>query len=231
MPRIAHRNGKVAVVDQSQYPQAVDDPAAYRNSVYWHSDRDYLRILYDETRAVTFPSRGSGSNTQFGETIHDVFPAHNLGFRPRGVLRIGNTQFPTCGIHDYSGGDKFRQIRAEITETTVTLREIWIIDGSYAGLTINCRVILYGVPTAGASTRPVHFTPATGRLVAGYGKLDTDHRYLREDRSGAPDFWMTSGRTIDTNANAFRQVLPNGQVSDFGYTGSFTGTGFFGVAD
>lgn len=234
MPRRLHHLGGALAIYDSETPAALTDPANNLGAVYFHGDLDYLKIVYDQTVLINFPARGSGSSTATIDQLYDVFPAHNLGYRPRGVLRIDNTQYPTCGILTYAGGDKYRCIRCEIDETKVYVRELGIIDGTIAADPRSVRVILYDVAPITVTDKLFHFMPASSRLIAGKGKFDTDNRYLREDRTAAPDFWMTHGRTIDASGRNFRQVLPNGQMVEFpttGYGGSFTGTGFFGVAD
>lgn len=229
MPRrIWHKAGKFGIID-SEVPAALDDPNAYLSSVYLHGDLDYLKVVYDQTQSIAFPARSTGSNTGIFHATY-AMPNHNLGKRVRGVVRIGNTQYPANALVTYSGGDKFRFIRAEIGLNTVTIRETTLINGSLAAATYAVRVILYDVAPVTYTTKLYHFIPSQGRLIAAQGKFDTSNKYLRENRTATPDFWMTSGRTVDSNGRNFTQVLPNGEAVGYGSL-SFAGTGFFGASD
>lgn len=222
-------DGNIGIID-SEVPAALADPLANLHAVYFHAAFDYLQIAYDETVTVNFPARGTGNS----EFVHDVFPAHNLPSMPFGVLRIGAKQLPPGGILQGGTYDDMRCLFLEMDATKFYVREAWMCDdgNQTPAISVALRVIGYRIAPANTAPKKAHFTPADGRLRLGFGKFDTDNRYLRQNGAAAADFYMTAGRTIDTYRGTLRQVLPNGEVKDFGdYPGSFAGTGFWGVSD
>lgn len=230
MPRrIWHDSaGRFGVID-SNVPAALVDPTANRGAVYFSAAHDYLQIAYDQTRTITFPARGAGDSWADWTT----FPAHNLGVVPWAVLRVNTKQLPAGAIIQGGAHDDMRCLYLRATPTAFVVRERWVCDDGNGtpAITLSLRIVAYKVAPSGSHTKKAHFTP-DGRLRLGFGKFDTNQRYLREAPANLADFWITSGRTIDTNFNTLRQVLPNGEVLNIGaYPGSFAGTGFWGVAD
>lgn len=236
MPRrVRCEAGKLAVYD-SEVPAAFDDPLGNVGAVYFHSSLAHMRIVYDQTRTINFPYRSVGAANANPSILyrHTNFPAHNLGQRPNAVLRIANRQVPTLSPVGGVGGDRLRFLALEVTTSQFIIQEIVCSRGTYVPAdSIQLRIVAYEVAPPGAgSTRLAEFDAPSGRLRLGYGKFDTDLRYLRVVEQGATDFWMTRGRTADSRYGAIRLASPNGSVTDVGsYVGSFEGGPFYGVKD
>lgn len=203
-------------------PAAITNPHGNLDDIYWHSSLDYFEIAYDRTISVALPSRSAPP----GSATHSL-PDHNLGFLPFGVLIVGNTQIPT-GEPIQGASAAARHVALGVDSTNVWIREAW--NYAYlAGTTISFRAILFR--PAGQTPTATMLEESPNRVAYGRGKFSTDKSYLKSSPS-APDFWMTRGRTIDTIYAKYRGVRPNGAVREFnGYSGSFAGSGFFGVAD
>lgn len=203
-------------------PGAITNPLANLGQIYFHSDLQYVVTAYDESRTITLPARTYPP----GNAKHD-FPNHNLGFIPDGVLRIGNTQIPT-GEPIQGTSSAARHVAVVIDNQRVSLLEAWNYS-SLSPITLTFRVILFR-PAQVAPAEKMYFESAA-RIVMGQGKFSTDNDYIKH-APASPDFFMTRGRTIDTQNARLRSVRPNGDVRNFnGYSGSFSGEGFFGVGD
>ena len=226
--RVHYKDGKLAIYDDT-VPGAFTDPLNHLGSVYFHSDLSYLRIYYDETRTLNLPSRSSS----WGYEDHNIFPAHNLGFMPWAILLVGNSQYPTSHPVQIVGNEgSGRYISLTVTATTVAIRSTYhTTAGHSVGATsLSCRAILLGPASGSDPGYAARFYPS-GRLTLGEGKFDTGLNYLRRNDT-TPDFWATSGRTIDTKTGGARFVKPNGETLNVqGYSGSFVGTQFFGIKD
>ena len=225
--RIHYKDGALAVYDDDT-PAALTDPANNLDKVYFHSALGYLHVVYDQTRNLSMPSVSSTN----GYARFDIFPNHNLGYVPFGILQIDDTQLPTCHPVQLKGNEgSGRHIFMELTTSDVFIRAAhYTTTGkSLGGYSVSVRAILLGQATKTDIGYAARFDPTTGRLTLGEGLFDTDKNYLLRNDAN-PDFWMSSGRTIDTNNSGIRLVLPNGDVENQqSYSGSFTGTQFFGI--
>jgi len=222
----AHR---VCIYDESNpaedysggLPDAITDPLNHLNQIYWHSDLGYVEIFYNQLLTINFPARAYPPGT-----AKWALPNHNRGSLPYGVLLVGNTQIPT-GEPIQGSSQATRHVSLGVDENATWIREIW----NYSSLTavaVTFRAIL--IRPAPTSAVPHLCYEGPDRVAYGGGKFDTEKQYLRSNPS-TPDFWMTIGRTIDTTAGGYRGVRPNGVSQTFGtYTGSFAGSGFFGVS-
>lgn len=227
--RLRDASGEIEPAGKSYDEGILDNPMSHLHEVYLHADFDYWRISYDQSVTLSLPARGRGN----GEATHTPFPAHNFGIVPWAVMRIAGKQLPAGGIVQAGGFDGVRCLFFESDAAGFYVRERWMNDDSNdtPAVTLTLRAIAYQIAASGGHPMPLHFQSSTGRLRAAFGKFDTDNRYLRRD-TVAPDFWMTAGTTLDSYQNTLRQVLPNGETIDInGYSGSFAGTGFWGVAD
>lgn len=203
-------------------PAAITNPLNNLDKIYYHSSLGYLIIAYDQSMTINFPARSPGPGTNKWD-----LPAHNLGFIPYGVLLVGNTQIPT-GEPIQGSSSAARQVALGIDTNTVWIREFWNYR-NLAAISITFRAILFKPAPTTVTTRMVD--ESTSRIIYGKGSFDTNNDYIKSAPS-SPDFWMTRGRTIDTTNGGYCGVRPNGEVRTINtYTGSFNGTGFFGVAD
>lgn len=230
-PRLYRDSHRACIIDEptvgkfyttSNLPAAITNPKANLKQVYFHSDLDYLIIAYDRSMKLTLPAR----NYPPGTAYH-YFPSHNLGFLPFGVLVVGNSMIPT-GEPIQGSSSAARHAALGVDTTRIWLRECWNYS-SLPAITMTFRAILFKPAPVGAVSHMAYEGPDF--VAYGRGKFDTRNNYLKSSPS-SPDFWMTRGRTIDTTYGGYRGVRPNGTRRQFNsYTGSFTGSGFFGVAD
>lgn len=230
-PRLWKDRHRVAVYEEPQpgryyapgtVHRAVADPETYIAELYWHSNLTYFETVYDRTVTLTLPARGAPPGTQKWP-----LPAHGLGFIPHGVLRIGDTQIPT-GQPIQGTSAATRHVFLGIDASNVWIREAWNYN-SLPAITRTFRVILFRQALSNVSAHLLEESPE--RIVYGGGKFSTDRSYIKH-ATASPDFWMTRGRTIDTKLGGYKGVTPNGAATIIGaYTGSFAGSGFFGVDD
>ena len=94
-------------------------------------------------------------------------------------------------------------------------------------ITRRYRVFLFETLFAPSGNESIRIEPNVFR--AGFGKLSTAYRYLRE--SAAPDVFVTAGKTADVQSGGLKVVLPDGTVAlqSATYTGSFAGSSGRGV--
>lgn len=201
-------------------PAAITDPLNNLDQIYFHSALGYLIIAYNQSMTINFPARNyPPGNKQW------LFPAHNLGFIPYGVLLSGNTQIPT-GEPIQGSSSATREASLGIDENSLWVRECWNY-ASLAAMTLTFRAILFKPAPKDAVPHMAYEGP--DYVAYGGGAFSTNNNYIKHAPT-TPDFWMTRGRTIDTNHADYRSVRPNGSVRNLnGYSGSFAGTGFFGV--
>lgn len=204
-------------------PAAITNPLANLPLIYFHTSLGYLIIAYDQTRTINFPARSYPPST----AKWTPFPAHNLGFLPYGILLVGNTQIPT-GEPIQGSSAAARHVALGVDAASVWIRECWNYQ-TLPAISFTFRVILFRPAPTTVTTRMLDESPE--RIIYGHGKFDTNKDYLKSSPVN-PDFYMTRGRTIDTTYAGYRGVRPNGAIQQFNaYTGSFLGSGFFGVAD
>lgn len=229
--KIHYKTGKLAVYDDDT-PAAFTNPEANLSAIYFHSDLDYFFIAYDQTRTLTLSATGVTEGTTDESRI---FPAHNLGYIPYGFLIINGTQYPTgfpLQVTGNEGTARYIMLSMDSSDVWITTRHHATTGHGNSGISRSCRVILLGQATKTDVGYAARFRPSSGRLTLGEGKFDTNRDYLRRDDTN-PDFYVSSGRTIDgQSGGGIRFVLPDGTVtSQQGYSGSFTGTQFFGLKD
>lgn len=203
-------------------PAAITNPTANLDKIYFHSSLPYLIKAYDRTVTINFPARNypPGKAQWF-------FPDHNLGFMPYGVLLSGDTQIPT-GEPIQGSTSAARHAALGFSNSRLWLRECWNYS-SLPAFTMTFRAILYRLAPTNSVPHLAYEGP--DYIAYGGGRFDTRNNFIKH-AAVSPDFWMTKGRTIDTTYAGYRGVRPNGQVREFNtYTGSFAGSGFFGVAD
>lgn len=222
-PRLYADANKVAIYD-SAVPAALTSPADNIRKVFFHSDLDYLEIGYESSFSITFPARTGSDWTEDSTTHHTV--SHGLGVIPYGVFLAGGEQLSTLEPVQLTGTYE-RHVALGLSSTQYWIQESWYQKASMPAITISFDVYLLRDAPSTTMAKRLSFT--SERLLMGGGKFDTERAYLRETAS-APAFWMTAGRTIDTDYSGIRHKRPNGtQVSFQGYGGSFTGDPVYGI--
>jgi hypothetical protein len=100
-------------------------------------------------------------------------------------------------------------------------------DDTLPAVTRRYRVFLFETLFEGSGNESIRIAPTLFR--AGFGKLSTVYRYLRQ--SAAPDVFVTSGKTADVRGGGLKVVLPDGTLAlqSATYTGSFAGSPGRGV--
>jgi len=226
-------NGNATEVANYQTPTRAD-----LGNLYFHSDLSYLICQASNviTTSVTFPQRDyNSSSSKWGGTsytvanFHDDYTVatHNLGNIPAIVVMDGAGL--TSGRPIQTEGYSTRAISAFITNNEVKIHEESItFQDTLPAITKTFIVYLLEYKTSGSGTIAISATP--NNFKAGFGKLDSDNRYIRRDSS--PDFYLTNQRTADVSNGAIRVCSPDGSIvyTAGGYNGSFTGTTGTGVS-
>lgn len=222
-PRFYADKNRVAIYD-SDVPAALASPSANIDAVYFHSSLDYLEIGYEDTFSLTLPARSDTDWTE-ASAKHNI-TSHGLGVIPFGVLLVSGEQMSTLEPLQLTGSYE-RHVALGVSSTQVWIQESWYAKAAMPAITRTYDIYLLRDAPDTTTTKALSFT--SSRLLMGGGKFDTNRAYLRQKNS-APAFWMTAGRTIDTDYEGIRHKRPNGtQVSFQGYGGSFTGDTNYGI--
>jgi len=226
-------SGKVAIYDPAN-PAAFTNPLANLQSVFFHSDLDYVGVAKIIDVTVTHPYRGVGGTAAQNSYAVPNFPAgnvnplaHNLGYKPFGIAFVGNNMLPANSqIQD--SGQSFRTVAIQVDENSVGIFESCYVYGSaLPAINVTYKIVLFRQMTGQLDNKALHIEP--DQFKAGFGKLDTDYNYLRYD-AAAPDFYFSKGRTADVSNGSFRIVTANGAlVQRSPYNGGFGGVPGIGV--
>ena len=125
-------------------------------------------------------------------------------------------------------GESARAVSVYVSASQVRLFENWVsFDDTLPEVSRRYRVFLFQTLFSGAGTESIRIEP--GLFRAGFGKLSTAYRYVRQSQS--PDFYLTAAQTADVQGGGLKVVLPDGTVAlqSATYTGSFSGSPGRGV--
>lgn len=250
-------NGRCALYDENGTTGNPDDPNASRNAplnspvthldkVYFHSDFDYLEVSHSATATVshasvtaTTPPAGQAAGFGWNSAQADhLLLTHSLGYVPFALVARGdNILWPGTPVQtDANGGARY--VTAYCTSTGVYLYE-WASIGSstLAATSLSYQVLVFRAPPAASGDILVDRDAATDVVEMGFGKFQSDRRYLQVVSGGTP-LGFSLGRTIDLNNGAPRFVRPDGTTHDpvpaalkLGLTGlTFFSGGIYGAA-
>jgi hypothetical protein len=243
MARTLHADGttgKVYIYKGDAAPSTYETPTGPQlGELHFHSDLSYLGNAQVIDVTLTHPERTRSSSTSkglFGSTTYYnprqgtenyTLASHGFGRVVPFVSFYGSAQLP-AGTVVQQAGESARAVSIFVTSTAVQLFENWVtFDDTLPAISRNYRVFMFETLFSGAGNESIRIEPTLFR--AGFGKLDTAYRYVRE--SGAPDFYVTAAKTADVQGGGLRVVLPNGvtQINTSTYTGSFAGSPGRGV--
>ena len=233
-------SGKVYIYNNANTPSTYNTPtSAQLGDLHFHSDLSYLGNSVVLEATVTHPGHTRSSSTTkglFSSTTHYnpvqgtssyVLGSNALGANAPFVPFYGNSQVPS-GTIIHQVGESVRAISVYITSNQVKLYESWAtFDQSLPQITRTYKVYLFNTLFTGSGNTSLAITATS--FTAGFGKLSSDYRYLRDSTS--PDFYVTQGKTADISGGGLKVVLPSGtvQYNSSNYTGSFSGTGGRGI--
>jgi len=241
MTRTMHADGatgKVFIYNNDAAPSVYATPTATQLAdLHFHSDLSYLGNTQAITAVVSHPKRTRSSSTSKGDTFYNPLQGsqtYNLGANTLGaaVPFIGfysGAQVPS-GTVVHQLGQSVRAVSIYVTSTNVYLYEQWVtFDDTLPAVSRTYKIFLFQTLFTAAGTTSIHIEP--GSFHAGFGKLSTDYRYLRE-KAVSPDFYVGASPVADVQGGGLKVVLSNGGVAYNAstYTGAFTGSGGTGVA-
>lgn len=235
MARTLHadgKTGKVYIYNNDADPATYESPASNQlGDLHFHSDLSYLGNAHVLDVTITHPQRTRSSSTSkglFGSTTYynplqgtETYSLANHGFGAvvPFVAFYETAQLP-AGTVVQQAGESVRAVSVFVTGSQVRIFENWVtFDDTLPAVSRRYRVFLFQTLFSGAGNESIRIEPSVFR--AGFGKLDTAFRYVRE--SGAPDFFVTAAKTADVQGGGLRVVLPNGvtQINTSTYTGGF----------
>jgi hypothetical protein len=139
----------------------------------------------------------------------------------------GESQMPS-GTVVQQAGESARAVSIYLTNTAIRAFENWVtFDDTLPAISRRYRVFLFETLFAPSGNESIRIEPNV--FQAGFGKLSTAYRYVRE--SPSPDVFVTAGKTADVQSGGLKVVLPDGSVAlqSSTYTGSFAGSAGRGV--
>ncbi len=243
MARTLHADGttgKVFIYNNAADPAVYETPTGPQlGDLHFHSDLSYLGNAQVIEVTLTHPERTRSSSTSkglFGSTTwynprqgtetYDL-ASHSFGRVVPFVPFYGSAQMPS-GTVVQQVGESARAVSIYLTNTTIRAFENWVtFDDTLPAITRRYRVFLFETLFAPSGNESIRIEPSLFR--AGFGKLSTAYRYLRE--SAAPDVFVTAGKTADVQSGGLKVVLPDGMLAlqSATYTGSFAGSPGRGV--
>lgn len=243
MARTLHADGttgRVYIYNNGAAPSTYETPTEPQlGDLHFHSDLSYLGNAQVIDVTITHPERTRSSSTSkglFGSTTWynprqgtESFnlASHSFGRVVPFIPFYGESQMPS-GTVVQQVGESARAVSIFVTGTAIRAFENWVtFDDTLPAITRRYRVFLFETLFAPSGNESIRIEPNVFR--AGFGKLSTAYRYLRE--SAAPDVFVTAGKTADTQSGGLKVVLPDGSVAlqSSTYTGSFAGSPGRGV--
>ena len=243
MARTLHadgKTGKVYIYKGDAAPATYETPTGPQlGDLHFHSDLSYLgnaqvidvTVTHPEHTRSSSTSKGLfGSSTYYnprqGTQSYDL-ASHSFGRVVPFIPFYGESQMPS-GTVVQQAGESARAVSIFVTGTAIRAFENWVtFDDTLPAVTRTYRVFLFETLFAPSGNESIRIAPSLFR--AGFGKLSTAYRYLRQ--SETPDVFVTSGKTADVQSGGLKVVLPDGTVAlqSATYTGSFAGSTGRGV--
>ena len=243
MARTLHADGttgKVYIYNNDAAPSTYETPTGPQlGDLHFHSDLSYLGNAQVIDVTLTHPERTRSSSTSkglFGSTTwynprqgtqsYDL-ASHSFGRVVPFIPFYGAAQMPS-GTAVQQVGESARAVSIYVTGTAIRAFENWVtFDDTLPAITRRYRVFLFETLFSPSGNESIRIEPNVFR--AGFGKLSTTYRYLRE--SATPDVFVTAGQTADVQSGGLKVVLPDGSVAlqSATYTGSFAGSPGRGV--
>ena len=243
MARTLHADGttgKVFIYKGDDTPATYDSPTGPQlGDLHFHSDLSYLGNAQAIDITLTHPERTRSSSTSkglFGSTTYynprqgsqtyDL-ASHSFGRVVPFIPFYGSAQMPS-GTVVQQAGESARAVSIYVTGTNIRAFENWVtFDDTLPAITRRYRVFLFETLFEGSGNESIRIAQDVFR--AGFGKLSTAYRYLRQ--SETPDVFVTAGKTADVQSGGLKVVLPDGTLAlqSATYTGSFAGSPGRGV--
>ena len=243
MARTLHADGttgKVYIYNNAAAPSTYETPTGPQlGDLHFHSDLSYLGNAQAIDVTLTHPERTRSSSTSkglFGSTTWynprqgtETFDlaSHGFGRVVPFIPFYGSSQMPS-GTVVQQVGESARAVSIYLTNTAIRAFETWVtFDDTLPAITRRYRVFLFETLFSPSGNESIRIEPTL--FQAGFGKLSTAYRYLRE--SAVPDVFVTAGKTADVQSGGLKVVLPDGSVAlqSSTYTGSFAGSPARGV--
>ena len=243
MARTLHadgKTGKVYIYNNGAAPSTYETPTGPQlGDLHFHSDLSYLgnaqvidvTLTHPERTRSASTSKGLfGSNTWYNPrqgTQSYTLASHGFGRVVPFIPFYGENQMPS-GTVVQQAGESARAVSIYLTGTAIRAFENWVtFDDTLPAITRRYRVFLFETLFAPSGNESIRIEPSLFR--AGFGKLSTAYRYLRE--SPTPALFVTAGKTADVRGGGLKVVLPDGTLAlqSATYTGSFAGSPGRGV--
>lgn len=223
------------VIISNVEPSSISDIYASLSDIYFHSALGYLQgaVVTTYTATHAFQSRNNDDDKFGGDHYSPrtgaadiLLGTHNYGTAPLFIAAIGDTQVP-AGTVVQQVGQSYRVVSVYVTASEVRAYEQYVTyDDSLPQVDISYKVVLFTKATVAVTTDALLISPT--KVALGYGKFDTDYRYVR--KSVNSDMFITPYKGADVAGGGLKLVYPNGAVyQDSSYTGVFTGTAGTGV--
>lgn len=245
MTRTLYANGKtgqVFIYAGMQDPQTFDRPRGETyNAIHFHSDLSYLGSSQVVEATITHPKRQKGEQTDdkfFGlletdpysvplQGTHEyILGKHSAGVDAPFVSIYNGAQIPAGSIIQ-KVEESVRAVSLFLTGGEVRVFENWAtFEHSLPAVTRTYKVYLFETLFKPSGRTSIRMLP--DRFTAGFGKLDTNYRYIRE--TDTPDLYLSVGRSADVDGGGWKTSSPDGaSVTTASYSGGFVGAPGRGV--
>lgn len=203
------------------------NPTAYARYVLFHSALEFMRVSYDQSITINFPSATGLLST----TREWPLPAHNLAKIPFATLAIGSNMILPGQIIQVGSEGASRSLSLKLTASGVAVVERvskWF-QSTLPAMSAVARVVMIDQLPSATSSDKFKFDMTTGEVMFGYGRFSNNGPDLIKGAKTATGIEFTIpkiGPTLDTENGAVRHVSPTGaMVTMPGYDGTFTGSG------
>ena len=206
------------------------------DELHFHSDLAYLglksvidvSITHSQASAVIVTEGPSWYEPWSGTDITHIptteYRSYDLGVNPEGpdapfIAVYSGSQIP-AGTVVQSVGRSFRSVSIGFAAGNVKLYETTYTQGdSLPSTQRNYRVYIF--KTLFSKTGNISVRAEPQRFIAGFGKLDTNYKYVRATNT-SPDFYVTANPSIDLSyGGGWHISYPDGtESSSSNYSGS-----------
>lgn len=200
-------------------------PRTYAKHILFHSALDFMRVVYDEDKLITFPAvTGADGSRRWG------FPNHNLGRIPTTLCLVGDTMVSPGAPFQATNKQTWRSFSLALTTSSVTLVETWKRRAGKKLPAFQRRVrviILDKLRQDGSYPDAFLIDAGTETVQFGYGRFNNRGKSLIRAASSGTQFRIAKpGPTLDTRNGGVRHVGPNGEGYTIApYKGRFGGSG------
>lgn len=212
------------------YKLAEDDPVGTPNaltfsqklnSLYFHSDLNYLGNTQTATTTVTHPvrtaapasqSKHAGASYAILKGTQEYTLLNHSGNTDTPFIVQENSNQLMQGLPIQTSGASVRAVGAYNDGSSIKIRETYVThSNSLPAVNKTYTVYMFNIVsnTNVSADNTLKITPTN--FTAGAGRLNTNKKYIRREDTN-PDFYFSKAKTADVQRGKLKVIAPSGEV-------------------